>query len=118
MVSGGLQWDISRTPGLTLPLQWKSFIQVLAKNRDDAGTVDIFNWYEFVLIDKRLILRGTNVWFLIPGGKDAVRLTQDLVVPVHNRFDLYLRHFFQNNGSIDETRSDGSQFAVGLRYTF
>ncbi len=118
VVSGGLQWDISRTPGLTLPLQWKSFIQVLAKNRDDAGTVDIFNWYEFVLIDKRLILRGTNVWFLIPGGKDAVRLTQDLVVPVHNRFDLYLRHFFQNNGSIDETRSDGSQFAVGLRYTF
>jgi len=118
VVSGGLQWDISRTPGLTLPLQWKSFIQVLAKSRDDAGTVDIFNWYEFVLIDKRLILRGTNAWFLIPGGKDAVRLTQDLVFPVHNRFDLYLRHFFQNNDSIDQTRSDGSQFAVGLRYTF
>jgi hypothetical protein len=119
VLSAGLQWDISRTPGVAIPgMQWKSFIQIFAKSRDDAGIFDVFNWYEFVLVEKRMILRGTNVWYIMHGRGDSLRLTQDLVFPVHPKLDLYLRHFYQNNNHIDDTRSDGSQFSLGGRYTF
>ncbi len=113
--SCGLQWNISKTPGIRQNNDWKSFIQAYIKEDKGVGTFDFFHWYQFYIIDKKISIRGNNSVYIIPNKEDGIRLVQDLIFHLNDQIDLYLRHFYQNISDIDENRSTGSQFLIGIR---
>jgi hypothetical protein len=117
----GAQWTITDTPGMPNRIggiPWKTFIQVFSKNRDNkAGRFDIYHWLEIPFMPGSLIFRMTNSYYMIKDRKNYFSTLEDLIFPTSGPFDIYLRHSYQN---IDHffNRSKGSQYALGVRYSY
>jgi hypothetical protein len=113
--SGGLQWNISNTPGVAnAPFRWKSFVQVFAKaNAGDLGVVDLYHWYQLPLPGTTAFLRGSNAFYVPGRGPGPVVLVQDLIFPAYRSIEIYAEHYYQNVAAFN--RSRGSQFLLGVR---
>jgi hypothetical protein len=116
--AGGLQWNITDTPGIkesTNEVPWKSLLQVFVKNRDRFGLVDIYHWYQFPLAPKNaLYLRGANVAYL--DDSTFFSLMQDVIYPINSKVELFARHSYQNKEMFGHR--NGSQFGVGVRMAY
>jgi len=119
-LAAGMQWEISRTPGVDqhlLPIPWKMFIQgFVEQDRNNLGNVNFYNWEEFRFLRGRLNVRLTNSYYIVPRGGDAYQTTQDVIVPLGSGFEALVGHFYQNK-PIDAARSTGSQVIFRLRYS-
>ncbi len=119
-LAAGMQWEISRTPGVDqhlLPIPWKMFLQGFVEpDRNNLGTVNFYNWEEFRFLRGRLNVRLTNSYYIVPRGGDAYQTTQDVIVPLGSGFEALVGHFYQNK-PIDAARSTGSQVIFRLRYS-
>ncbi len=137
--SVGLQWNIHKTPGLSdvdSTKQFKSFIQFFAQTEIKSEEVktafwnarlgndkyaathfDIFHWYQFPLFSSSLAIRGTNAIYFFRNRKELYRFTQELIIPTPiERLDAIVGHFYQNEARFSRTK--GSQFTLGFRYSF
>lgn len=121
ILSAGLQWTLSETPGMVREnssIPWKSFIQLYVKESRGVGSFDIFHWYQFNLKKNIFYIRGNNAYYIIPHKRDGIQAVQDLIFPANDHIELYLRHFYQNIQEIDIFHSTGSQFLLGIRFSY
>jgi hypothetical protein len=121
ILSFGTQFTISDIPGLdesSKKCQWKSFIQIFfLKSIRDAGEFDIYHYYQFPFLTRKLEIRGVNAYYSFDDQRDFLYLMQDLIYSISKTWDIYFRHSYQNKEDFQH-RSDGSQFGIGTRYNF
>jgi hypothetical protein len=118
ITSVGLQWNISETrwivpePGSA---HWKSFLQVFRKDNGPLGTIDVFNWYQFAILEgNSLYIRGTNEYFFLPDNREYISVMQDIIMPLNEKMELFARHSYQNiDGFVNH--SAGSRISLGIR---
>ena len=116
----GTIWYISDTPAideLLKKIEFKSFLEVFfIKSNNDRGSIDLFHHYNFPIF-KSLYLRGYNRVFFDTNKGTLFYAVQDIIYPLTNHIDVYLRHDYQNVDGF-QNRSKGTEFSVGTRYNF
>lgn len=120
VLGGGLQWNITDTPGLTevaSKVHTKSLLQAFVKTRAEyagnaAGLVDLYHWYQFPLLSG-FYVRGVNTYSQVSRSPDAFAFMQDLIYPFSDKFEVFIHHVYRSERSGIEPQ--GTQFGVGAR---
>lgn len=119
-LSGGLQFNITDLPQIIL---WAkahkvtSFLQLFAVSNNDAlGDWDLLHYYTFPIY-KSLYIRGYNLYTSFAGREDYLHLWHDLILPLGQHFDFYVRNSCRNRD--DEIFGPGGcHSSLGVRINF
>ncbi|HIO00939.1 hypothetical protein OZ656_07165 [Marinobacter sp. LM1] len=116
--AGGLQLNFNKLPGLGSVLKNNgitTFLQLLRNANDPYfGDFEVLHYYSVDIVQKRLALRGYNIFTNGGGNGSVINLWADLIYSMNSRFDFYYRidHVSDENGYLGQP---GTTHYLGLR---
>jgi len=119
--AAGLQINLNDFDTLAAPLKrlgLYTFLQAFVKKDEPGwGEGELLHYYAFSLANKRVQVRGYNVFYLTGGDPVTLHAWSDFIHPLHRHWDVYVRlnYLSRKHHWLGENELTGF---LGTRYNF